>query len=113
MAEIVLLALVFGLVGVLFVAFGIPLKRGKIPPNMWYGFRTRKTLSNEEIWYAVNRVTGWDMIRVGTSLVMASIIVLIFRNWLPYETALFILLGVMILTMIWMLISGLSTLRKM
>jgi hypothetical protein len=113
MGEILVLALEFGLIGAVFIALGTPLKRGKIPPNIWYGFRTRKTLSNGETWYAVNRVTGRDMIRTGIALVATSLIVLILRNWLSYEAALLILLAVMILTVIWMLVNGLSILKKM
>jgi hypothetical protein len=36
------------------IAISIPLFLGKIPPNKFYGFRTRKTLSNDQIWYAAN-----------------------------------------------------------
>jgi uncharacterized membrane protein len=113
MGDILSIALEFGLIGIVFIALGIPLKRGKVPPNVWYGFRTRKTLSNPEIWYAVNRVTGQDMIVAGTTLAASAVVVLILRNWLAYETALIILLAVMILTVIWMLVHGLSILRQM
>jgi SdpI/YfhL protein family len=113
MGDIVSIALEFGLIGVVFIAFGIPLKRCKVPPNIWYGFRTRKTLSNPEIWYAVNRVTGQDMIRAGAALAVSSFVVLILRNSLAYETALIILLAVTIVMVIWMLVHGLSILRQM
>jgi hypothetical protein len=113
MSDIIILALEFGLIGTLFTALGIPLKRGKVPPNMWYGFRTRKTLSNEDIWYAVNRATGEDMIRGGVSLMACSFFVIVLRDWLEYESALIILLGVTILTALWMFIHGISILRQM
>ncbi len=41
---------------------GAPLILGKVKPNAVYGFRTPKTLSNDEIWYAANRTAGWDMV---------------------------------------------------
>ena len=36
----------------------IPLMLGLIPPNPVYGFRTRKTLSNRELWFRANRFAG-------------------------------------------------------
>lgn len=44
---------------------GIPLYFGKIPPNSVYGFRTRRTLADENLWYAVNRVAGRGMLLTG------------------------------------------------
>jgi hypothetical protein len=36
---------------------------GKIKPNLWYGFRIRKTLENLDIWYPVNKFgAGWMMV---------------------------------------------------
>jgi uncharacterized membrane protein len=29
-----------------------------VPPNRLYGFRTRQTLSNRELWFRVNRFAG-------------------------------------------------------
>lgn len=52
----------------LFVGLGIPLLRRKVRPNLLYGFRTRATLRNEELWYEVNAKTGADMIVVGAVL---------------------------------------------
>lgn len=45
----------------------VPLILERIPPNGLYGFRVPKTLSNETIWYAVNR-------HFGKRLLIASII---------------------------------------
>lgn len=36
----------------------IPLVLGWVKPNPWYGVRTRKTRSSQEIWYRANRVGG-------------------------------------------------------
>ena len=40
--------------GLLFIGLSIPLLLNKVPPNLWYGFRTRLTLSDPQIWYPVN-----------------------------------------------------------
>ena len=46
--------------GLMFV-FGIPMVLGIIPPNRYYGYRTRKTLASPEVWYPANRIAGWCM----------------------------------------------------
>lgn len=38
----------------LFIAISLPLFFRKVPRNVVYGFRTRKTLSDDEIWYEAN-----------------------------------------------------------
>src|SRR5579884_1479506 len=42
----------------LFMGISMPLIRRQVKPNLWYGFRTRKTLSDERIWYAANEFSG-------------------------------------------------------
>jgi uncharacterized membrane protein len=105
--------LLFAAVGVLFVLLGIPLKQGAVPPNWWYGFRTKKTLSDKEIWYTVNRVTGIDMIRIGCVLIAASLIVFALRNWLSPEASVAVLIVVMLVMVVYMAFHGLSILRRM
>ena len=48
--------------GVVFIAVSIPLILKKVPPNCYYGFRTRKTLADEAIWYKANAFMGWGMV---------------------------------------------------
>ena len=55
----------FLLTGILFIGSSIPLLLNKIPPNDWYGFRTPKTQSNEEIWYKSNRYMARDFLILG------------------------------------------------
>ena len=50
---------------ILIVIISIPLVMGWIPRNRFYGVRTRKTLSDERLWYAVNRFGGWLFIASG------------------------------------------------
>lgn len=44
--------------GALAVA-SLPLILRVVPPNRFYGMRTRLTLSSAEVWYAANEFTGW------------------------------------------------------
>jgi SdpI/YhfL family protein len=40
------------------VVFGIPMALGLIPPNRFYGYRARTTLSSVHVWYRANCVFG-------------------------------------------------------
>jgi uncharacterized membrane protein len=103
----------FILMGIVFVALGLPLKLEKVPPNWFYGFRTPKTLSSKEIWYPVNRVAGIDMIRTGVVLISAGLILLALRNLIAPETAVFILSAIGVGMTAWMVIHGFAVLRRM
>ncbi len=46
---------------ILFI-LSIPLILNVIPPQKWIGIRTSETLSDEEIWYRVNRLAGWALL---------------------------------------------------
>jgi uncharacterized membrane protein len=109
----VYIVLLFVLIGAVFIALGIPLKQGAVPPNRFYGFRTRKTLANKDIWYAVNRLMGIDMIRVGVVLVAASLIVLALRKSLGPEAMVFTVIAVSLVMVGYMAIHGFSLLKRM
>ncbi len=73
-----IVALLYGLAGLVFVAIAIPLALERVPPNHRYGFRTAKTFSNLTIWYAANRVAGIDLIIGGViALGMLAMFVLL------------------------------------
>lgn len=62
------------IVGITFIVIAIPGILGQVPPNRWYGFRVSKTLSDERIWYAANRVMGIDMLLAGLAIVITSVV---------------------------------------
>lgn len=78
MGEVVTAGLILTAVGVLFIALGVLLLRGRVRPNSWYGCRTEKTLSDEKGWYAINRVTGRDLVAAGIAVVVSSLALTIF-----------------------------------
>lgn len=57
------------LIPIINILISLPLVLKLLPPNRWYGFRTRKTLSNADIWYAANY-------KGGVGLILASLIAL-------------------------------------
>ncbi|WP_425509584.1 SdpI family protein [Usitatibacter rugosus] len=46
--------------GIILVA-SIPLMLGLVPPNRLYGFRTRETLGNRDLWFRANRFAGFAL----------------------------------------------------
>ncbi len=57
---IVSISLVF--VGVIGIVLAIPMLMGKVPRNHFYGFRTKLSLSSDEIWYSTNRFSAKGLI---------------------------------------------------
>jgi hypothetical protein len=66
--------MLYGLMGLLLVGLSIPLMRGQVPPNSWYGFRTRLTLDNPQIWYPVNAWAGRRLLVVGVVTVIMALL---------------------------------------
>ena len=59
--------------GIIEIILSVPLIREKVKPNIFYGFRVKKTLSNKETWYKVNKYVGKDMLVAGLILSIGSI----------------------------------------
>ncbi|MGH6822516.1 MAG: SdpI family protein [Methylocella sp.] len=75
-----IVTLLYGLTGLVFIAIGIPLALERVPPNHWWGFRTVKTLSNQTIWYAANRVAGIDLIIAGVAIALGMLAMFILHE---------------------------------
>jgi uncharacterized membrane protein len=111
--SVMTISVLFGLVGLLFVGLSIPLIRQRVPPNPYYGFRTRKTLSDPKIWYEVNRIQGNDLFVAGALITVSSLTMLaIARNWAP-EHVVFTLLSVTLLSLVGVAWHGFSVLKRM
>jgi len=106
MNEVVTASLLFTAVGLLFVGLGVPLLRGRVRPNSWYGCRTEKTLSDEKVWYAVNRVTGRDLVAAGIAVVAVSLALLVFGRGMNPDHAVLALLFVMLLSVVIMAVDS-------
>jgi len=59
------LALATFVLPVVAMILGIPMALELIPPNRFFGYRTRKTLSSESVWYRANRAAGWSLLLCG------------------------------------------------
>ena len=106
-------SLFFGCLGLLMIGIGAPLALERVPPNPFYGFRTKKTLSNPRIWYAVNRVSGFDFIIAGAIQLLTSLMTVALFTRANPETIFAILFSVYLLTIIGTVVHGFIVLRRM
>jgi uncharacterized membrane protein len=63
----------FVLIGVVLFFVGLPLARKKVGRNRTYGFRTPKTLSNDELWYKANETAGYGFMASGAIVAVAAL----------------------------------------
>jgi hypothetical protein len=93
--------ILYGLIGLPLVGLSIPLMCGKVPPSSWYGFRTRLTLDNPEIWCPVNAWAAQRLLVVGRVTVFAALLTpLIPEGALPAYSLLisiFLVVGVLLI----------------
>lgn len=99
------------LVGLVFIAGGIPLAMRKVRPNPLYGLRTKATLSNEKLWFAANASAGKVLV-VGGIIAILAVIFFYFQDVpeLERETR-FISLSLMFLTLDMLFVLLISALR--
>ena len=64
----------FAGIGLLMVILAIPMILGKVTPNSVYGFRTKKTLSDPEIWYPANAYAGKWLLAWGVVMMVAALL---------------------------------------
>ena len=60
--------------GLLLIGLAIPMMLRRVKPNHWYGFRTPKTLSDDDIWYASNAYSGKLLLIISLVHTVASFV---------------------------------------
>ena len=113
MNQVTSFSLLFAVVGLLFMGISVPLIMGKVPPNWFYGFRTRKTLSDSKIWYEANRLSGKDFFISGLLVFVASIVTLVFGQSANPDHIVFTLLSVLLLSLAGAAWHGFKALKRM
>lgn len=68
-------------VAVAAILVSLPLLRGKIPPNRWYGARFKKSFESDENWYRINAYSAKQLIRWSIPVLVAGLVAL----FLPLE----------------------------
>lgn len=69
-----MLIIIFVITGLLFIGLSIPMIRGRVSPNKWYGFRNKTTLENSDIWYPANAYAGKLLCATGIITIMATVV---------------------------------------
>ena len=57
----------------LVIGLSIPLIRGRVKPNAWYGLRVSYSLDNPDIWYPANRYAGKLLLVYGLVLLLVTL----------------------------------------
>lgn len=113
MTKTTLYTLLFAGVGLLFIALSIPLIQERVPPNSTYGFRTKKTLSDPKIWYAINRISGLDLLIAGALITLGSVAMAFLGQRLEPLQVVLALLLLMVFTLLGAALHGYIVLRRM
>ena len=66
-----------------FIALAVPLILQKVPPNCVYGFRTRKTMSSEVIWYKANWFFGYGLVVAALASLLVLYLGILFPQVVP------------------------------
>jgi len=109
MITLLLMYVVFGL---LLIALAIPMLRGKVPPNPWYGFRVPGTLSDPTRWYKANRYAARWLLLTGV-ITAAAAIALYFVPGLSVDTYAWLVLAVFGVPFVLMIITSFRYLRRL
>lgn len=80
---------------IVFAIIAIPLALRKVPPNRAYGYRTRRTLSNERIWYEANAHFGRGLFLA--AVVSIGVMLALYRLQ-PVSPQVFMNLSIIVLT---------------
>jgi uncharacterized membrane protein len=98
--------------GLLLIALAQPLIEGKVKPNGWYGVRTPKTLSNEDVWYKANAYGG-RVLRVMGIVTAGASVILLPLNHFSLDVYALTCAGVMFVSMLWMAFVILKYIQKL
>ena len=109
MITLLVMYVVFGL---LLIVLAIPMLRGKVPPNPWYGFRVPSTLSDPTRWYKATGDAGRRLPLTGL-ITAASAGALYFVPGLSVETYAWLVLAVFGVPFVLMIISSFRYLRRL
>ena len=60
--------------GLLFIGLSVPLLKGSIRMNRWYGFRIRKAFESEENWYKINKYGAQRLIIWSLAMIITGVV---------------------------------------
>ena len=68
-------AVLFILTGLLSIIVAIPMMKGKVKPNAWYGIRMPITQKSDAMWYPTNAYAGKGLVVVGVIVLVTAVII--------------------------------------
>lgn len=83
----------------------VPLILRKVKPNRWYGFRSKRTLGDPEVWYRVNRLGGAFLL-VASLGTLFGCLVPVLNHWPDVGAAAVTLTSVVIASAVVMVVGG-------
>lgn len=98
--------------GLLVILICVPMILEMVPPNNWYGLRTRRTVSDPDVWYPANRIAGQYLAVAGTVIVLTTLLVFLFQKSLPPNAASITLLSVSLISVLGASVMSLIALRR-
>jgi uncharacterized membrane protein len=104
--------LIFAGLGLLYIVLSIPMIQRRVRRNPWYGFRTRKTLSNDRIWYAANEHSGRMLFFTGL-VTLFSAILMTPLGFFSQETYALVCTIVMVATLVYTTYLSFKYLRRL
>ncbi|MEP0767449.1 MAG: SdpI family protein [Fimbriimonadia bacterium] len=102
-----------GVLGLLICVVGLPLAAGRVKRNPWYGFRTPKTLSSDEVWYPANRYAGRALAAAGIATAGLSVLTLPLAWLLPVEMVNWFALVILMVPLGWAVVRCFVYLSKL
>ena len=67
-------------IAVALVVIGLPLARGKVRRNVWYGYRIPATMRDDRIWEPVNAMTGVALVVAGVIAAAVGGLLIVFAD---------------------------------
>jgi uncharacterized membrane protein len=101
------------ILGLMFIALGVPLARRRVPRNRWYGFRIPKTLASDAAWYPANAIAGRDMIVAGTIVAVFALVSMVLGPTIAPNVLAFANLMVFVAAMVGSTIHSFFAIRKL
>jgi uncharacterized membrane protein len=106
-----MLTVLFIFTCLLLIGISVPLIKRRVRPNVWYGFRTPKTLSNEPIWYDANEFCGRMLLLAGLATLL-GVLLLAFIP-MPLAARAFADAGVMLVSVLCATAASLAYLQRL
>jgi hypothetical protein len=73
-AENIIFGMMYVLIGLILIAISIPLKKGNVAMNHFYGVRLRKSFTSEKNWYLMNTYGGRQLMAWSAVILVLGIL---------------------------------------